>query len=306
MSNGLTFSNTKLQTYLTCPKLYRHQYVRKITTRSTPFYFVLGRAVHSFLECWYLGGSPADARRKLNAEFDEVDLSLLKPEQVQKLEEDRAVALGMTAAYPKFYKDDHERFKNLMTEKDHEFTVTVQKPIGPLKYRAKLDMLAQDHADDWWICEHKTAGKVDATYTNRIRIDSQVLGQMHVAKDLLGKWPKGVIYNILKKPAIRIRSKESTTAFRKRLTKEYTDVANNRQKSYFTREELIVDSRALDEWFKNTKYVMETLAIKHLHRAKLWPMNTGACSNNYGTCAFLQACLDRRYDRMLYQKREKK
>ena len=49
----LVLSNSQITTYQTCAMMYRHQYGRKVFPRKTPIYFVIGRAVHKFLEYWY-------------------------------------------------------------------------------------------------------------------------------------------------------------------------------------------------------------------------------------------------------------
>ena len=308
----LVLSNSQINTYLTCPMLYRHQYGRKVYPRKRPIYFVIGSAVHAFLEYWYSTKKMDIALKAAEDVFSEVDTSLLGEKETHNLECDRAMVAGICEAYPRYYSGDFDQFKTFLPEGDTTIPLIADHPIYTINYRAILALLVEDHAGDWWIIETKTAAAsaVNATYFERVRIDSQVSGQMWVAYKVLGKWPKGVIYNVIKKPSIRLKKGETTSAYRTRVYKEYSHEANCAAKGYFTREEIIISKRQLEEWKAETRMIANEIANRrHSSREHpgetFWPKNTGACAGKFNNaCAYMPACIDGTYNRLLYEKRE--
>lgn len=295
----MEFNNSRLQQFLTCPQSYQHRYIRGAVPRKRPTYFVFGSAIHKFIEIFYRTKSTEMALRAVENEFKAVDTSPLNREEIHELEVDKQTALGIASVYPNFYKADFDNYKTFLTEQ--KFTLTL--PCGE-KYYGTIDGLIQDHAGDWWILETKTASAqtVNADYFERVKIDSQVAGYMHGAKHMLGSFPRGVVYNVIKKPSIRLKNGESLQAFQKRVFQEYTQFAT--EKAYFTRHELLVAEHRLNSWLGDTDRLVVELATKHKEGDKWWHKNTGACRANFGSCAYLPACVAGQYNKILYMKEE--
>jgi hypothetical protein len=165
----------------------------------------------------------------------------------------------------------------------------------------------KDFAGDWWILETKTAAPSTLTpdYFNRVHIDSQVMGYMYGGKEVLGKFPKGIIYNVIKKPGIRLKKGETMQAFQQRVYLEYVKFAQT--KNYFTRQQLIVSHARLEEWYYEKSIL--TGNLQGYMRKKdftYWPMHTSACTTKFGSCEYLPACTARAYNKLLYTKGDRK
>lgn len=300
-SQGRRYSHTQLSVYHECRHKYRAMYLQKWTPRKRPGYFILGEAVHKYIEMYYGTKDKNLAKKQVENVYGGVDTSLLSPDEIHNLEVDKSIAFGITDAYPEFYKQDFDEFNTFLTEQ--EFTIPLATGYNDTYY-GKVDVLVKDAAGDWWILETKTAAanSINESYLDRVKIDSQVSGYMHGAKAILGSFPRGVIYNIIKKPAIRLKKGESSKAFAKRIYLEYAKMAE--VKHYFTREQVIVGDKQLDRWLKNTTWTAgEITAALHLKR-KVWPQNTGACTTKYGACQYMRACVDQNYSPLLYTKRQ--
>lgn len=296
----MEFNNSRLQQYLSCPRSFLHRYLKKMTTKKKPHFFVLGESIHKFIEMFYRTKDPKLALRQIETIFQAAskDTALLSKEEVHELECDKQMALGIGEVYPEFYGQDFDTYDKFLTEQ------TFKLPLGDTghTYFGTLDALLQDHAGDWWILETKTAAPstVNQDYFERIKIDSQVAGYMHGAKQLLGDFPKGIVYNVIKKTAIRLKAGETYQAFQRRVHLEYKQFA--KEKAYFTREELMVSTARLGNWLDDTIALVTFLADRIQGKSRHWHMNTGNCRANYGVCPFMNACVTGTYSPLLYTK----
>ena len=307
----MEFNNSRLQQDLTCPRSFKHRYLAGVISRKRPTYFVFGEAIHKFIEFYYRTADPALALKQVENVFNAVDKAPLNREETHDLECDKSAAMGIAEAYPDTYKQDFDQYKKFLTEQ--KFSIVL--PTTVHKYFGTLDALLMDQAGGWWILETKTAAAqaLNDDYFERVKIDSQVAGYMHGAKSILGFYPRGVVYNVIKKPSIRLKGGESLQAFQKRVKLEYTQFA--KEKQYFQRQELLVATHRLDRWAAETAHRMNFLAdrieqIKRLTDVEekkklagiLFPMNTGACRANFSTCQFMNACVTDTYNKLLYEK----
>lgn len=294
----MEFNNSRLQQNLTCPRSFKHRYLVGVVSRKRPTYFVFGEAMHKFIEFFYRTKDAKLALKQVENVFDSVDASLLNREEMHALSCDKAAAMGIAEVYPTFYKQDFDEFKTFLTEQ--KFTIPL--PGTSHKYFGTIDALLQDHAGDWWILETKTAAAqtINDSYFERVKIDSQVSGYMHGGKSMLGVFPRGVLYNVIKKPTIRLKMGETLQAFQIRVKQEYTHFA--KEKAYFQRQQLVVATHRLDTWAEDMARMMNDLAAKIESKDKYWPMNTGACRTGFSECPFMNACVTGTYNKLLYEK----
>ena len=304
-------SHSRLSTLQECEAKYRHQYLRKVETRKKPIYFVFGEAAHKFLQIYYTskGKKIAEATEEALKIFDEVDRGPLTPDEIHTLEVERAKVEGICQAYPKFYDKDFLEYNTMLTElqfrKDKGILLTSTRDYD-VYYEGDMDGLFQDAAGDWWVMEHKFLAPQTVTQAllEKVHIDSQILGYMWLAKErAIGEFPKGVIYNIIKKPAIRLKKGETKAAFATRVREEYT--IHGETKEYFIRHDPQIMKDHLDTWWKEKSHLANRLYTRIEVKSKVWPKNTNACGNNYGTCVYLNACVTGKYNRLIYRKKDK-
>lgn len=316
-----TVSHSKLSVFQECDMKFQHQYLRKVRSRKRPSYFVFGSACHKFLEVYYTTRKPKLALKMALKLFDEEVKKLkllLSVEELNNLMIDRAKVEGICQAYPSFYKQDFDEFDTIMTELS--FRGDKGLLIGetgsayrgssdrePIYYEGDIDGLVMDAAGDWWVLEHKFLAPqtLNDAFISKIHIDRQILGYMWLAKECsgIGVWPKGVIYNVIKKPAIRLKKGETKQAFATRVKNEY--LVHGESKEYFQRFDPIISHTHLKQWLEDTKHLAGTIFTRVGIKAKCWPKNSSACTNNYGACLYLPACVTGRYNRLIYEKKKK-
>lgn len=292
-------SHSSIQTYLDCRQKFKLDKIDKLTTKKRKDYFLFGEAIHKFLELHYKGvPQPLEG---IKAIYDKARKSgTLTADDEHKLSVDEATVTGIAKAYPRFYKGDSDRFTKYVPE--HQFTVD----FPTFQFVGFIDMLVLDAAGDWWVFETKTASPqvLNNDYIDRVKIDSQVSGYMFAAKKLLGVMPRGVLYNVIKKPSIRLKRGESRVAFCTRVEQEYTKFGQ--MKEYFVRHELLVDHSQVKRWLKMTdKIGREIIEYFKSEENVAFPMrNTGQCIGKYGACPYLEICITNKVSPLLYEKRE--
>ena len=293
-------------------------------SRKTPLPFVFGRAFHRAVEVFYSArGSKYefDMAKVVRQEFAEVDRGILTPDEIMDLDSQMNMVLGICEVYPIVYKDDFKEFQDFILEEHFEIVFGTMHGYQ-LSYQGYIDGLFQDASGAWWIFETKTKkygkpGSIEnATYIKKVHIDNQVLGYIHGGEQILTKRfgkptkPVGVIYNVIQKPAIRKKKTETLSDFRARIREEYT--VHAQAKEYFARYPLQLKQNLIDNWKDETRQrIMELADRKHRSYTKkdkqiLWPMNSQACTNKWGTCKWLPACTAGKYNQLLYKKKEKR
>lgn len=314
----LRVSHSQLQTYKNCRREYHHGYNERMERRSSYAPFVFGTAMHQALEIFYekRGKNCSKAMMLEVAQvFDEVDQSAMTPEKVADLLADKAKCQGIIEVYPKVYENDFIEFKEFIIESHFELDFGYHAGFD-LRYQGFLDGLFLDESGDWWVFETKTKkyNKPEAPeladYIRRVHIDNQVVGYMWGAKQILTlklgveTWPKGVIYNVIQKPSISKKKSETSSDFRKRVKEEYT--VNAQSKEYFMRIPLQLKQSLVDGWWEEMKmWLIELSMAKATKKKSRFPMNSGACTSKYGTCHWLDACVNGKYKELLYRKKEK-
>lgn len=280
----LTLSHSAIALYLMCRRKYWLERIQRIEPLKKPHYLHAGNIVGSFLEAWYQG--LPNPERIIDQQVKAIDTSLWSSEEQHKFKIVVAGLRGITEVYPDYYADDLKNYRKIMCERD--ITIPLTEHVN---YNGKIDVLMQDAAGDWWVLETKTAAMstVDANYLDRVRVDWQVTGYLVLAEELLGIRPRGVLYNVIKKPAIRLKKGESHEAFAQRVYEEYT--RNAKDKQYFVREEVIIGRPQINQWRKEMSFVCEEIWQAHQDAKAIWPMNTGACIEKYGACKYFELCV---------------
>lgn len=300
MTQTIRSSHSENQSFLNCRRKWMHQYVKRVEPMKKGNPLIVGQAVHAFIEHYYkFGGKDLDhAYKRFQEPFEAVNQALLSPEDQKEFEVQRAIGFGMCGTYAKAYRQDFDEFDQFLLEQHAEMVL----PNGH-KYHGYIDVLAKDATGTWWIIETKTAAFQSNTdnYFQDVQINSQISGYMHLAKQILGKFPEGVIYNVLFKTKIRPRVGEGMRGFLKRVQMEYEKYYMT--KPYFARERITIGQRQLDRWLKNCDQVVRNMA-EALERKEFYA-NTGQCKSFFGACEFLDACLRGKYSKLLYKKKGK-
>lgn len=260
-------SYSETQAFKTCQKMHEWQYTKGIRPIEKADALYFGSAIHSALEELYKD-MPLDAALSVLDELDDTN---------------RAKARALISHYFAQY---------MASQWNPDCVLDVEKWVkcsfGGHAYIGRLDAVISIDGKTW-IVEHKTATSVDEGYVERVKIDTQSMLYILAAREEYGE-VEGVIYDVLIKPAIRIKKSETLEAFEARCIEDVT--AEN-----FVR----VLQRFSDEDLEEAKqeFMACCQAIKDCEYGMVKPYrNTGACNAIGRPCPYLCLCCERKPARL--------
>lgn len=271
---SVVLTHSSISCFKTCARKYYWRYCREIELSECSENLTLGSRIHDYLESFY--------RREPFV----LDTGGLSPKAVGILE-------GLSEAYPLVYADDFTLFDVVAVERILEGSI-VNPDTGRVarnyRYGGKIDALVQmkvDHygfrAGDLVLLEHKSAARVDEAYLARLELDSQIrLYSIYMERQL--KMPiAGVLYNIILKPALRLRKEEDPAGYSRRLCNAM------RQPEQYQRHRILIPGRQLDETEREL-WVMKRL-IATARKDSVFPRNSQSCFNYNHPCDFYSLCV---------------
>jgi hypothetical protein len=287
-------SHSQLTDFMNCEERHRLGYYQGWMLRAPVTALNFGSLFHQALELGFQGKSPKQVHMMINKEAREIAKTMPDAASTQQFRLDVCKILAMVPAYFKRYKEDVTR-----TDWDRRPEVEFDEPILETKdyvvrLRGKIDLLIAEkkplkEVPTYYVMEHKTASRPDESYFARLRLDWQVYAYIWACKKLTGKYPKSVIYDVVKKTQIRRKVKETEEEFMERVRLEYTDFADD--KNYFMRYTILPDKTQYQTWLKQIRQVCSRLVRKLRSEKPVWIMNTDQCVHKYGKCKFFSVCM---------------
>lgn len=184
-------TNSECSTYRRCAKEHEIAYTLGVRPLETAAPFRFGTGVHASLQRHFLGGDIVAHLEDYNDEY----------------EFQRAAA--MLDGYQLRWADEDAAWEVLAVEIQFDaplFNPATDHASTAYRLGGKLDLVVRDRrTGDEWIVEHKTSAQdivPGSNYWARLRLDSQISTYM-VGARALGFTPRGVIYDVLGKPAQR-------------------------------------------------------------------------------------------------------
>lgn len=273
---------SRLKTFQVCPMKESLRYREKLAPIKTRSALAFGTAIHKGLETRSIeealdvldGIYPKDQE-----EQDELDLARCSIQ---------ALLTNYFERYPAFEEHEPEKlFK--MPMKTQRGSSTSMDIAGKIDDLAKID-------GRYWIVEYKTASRLDSSYFDRLYVDSQITMYMY-AMTRLGYDVAGVIYRVIRKPALRRMKNETIKAFLDRITE---DIAK-RPEFYFEERQLYRSKDDLKQ-FERDLYLQARLS-NTLHKSGCSFQYSTACSM-YGACEYLPLCMNENGADALFEYRE--
>lgn len=290
-------SNSSISLFKACRFQWFLRYCLGVQHVVTPAYFDDGDIFHCSLDMHYTGAAYPEIKKYVRERYKALlDESLMKSQKILDAIETRTVTLqGMVEGYTKVYQDDLKKWETIFCER--EFGVMLVDSDGmSFMYRGKIDMKIRERdTGDYYIVEHKTASQIGVAYVSKLPMDSQVLTYLamdhHNVKNNpdwnAGGEPKGCIYNVIKKPGIKVKQKETRQAYLKRLAEEYT--TPEKYPNYFYRDKIKHKKVRLIKFIKEIKDIvpeMRAVAGEMMSAHKC----ERACAD-YGGCQYKDICL---------------
>lgn len=264
-------TSSLLSVFRECPRKYFYSYQLGRVRTSESKAISVGKTVHGALEVfWKSGGSLESA------------VAWLQSNAAGLEEPDACRVIGMLT----HYQPPVEEYDVISTEET--FSVPISNPQTGRHSRrytltGKTDGVLRRKSDGTiWVLEHKTTSEEIqgfGAYWQRLSIDHQI------AYYMLATGASGVLYDVLRKPAIRPCKNETLDVFSGRCI---SVIGSEREKYYQFREvrKTADDIReaAGDLW-------QQAQLLAHSERNQFFPRNSGACRGLWGTCQFLDVCV---------------
>jgi CRISPR/Cas system-associated exonuclease Cas4 (RecB family) len=216
MSVRLSYS--QVDTFNSCPK--QHWYARRYKSRQFNINFLIGNIIHEGLHLTYT--KTEDLFVLLAKKFDEYiekerETQIITEESEKKLEEWKVIILGMIYAYNLKYAhfmEDHEHVAN-----EQEYTLDLGNDIT---FLIKIDnVLRNIKTGELWVHEIKTTRELNENYIFGIQRSVQAACYYHLGQMVPDFRPKGIIYDVLQKPSIRVKKNEDYQDYLNRLQDYY-------------------------------------------------------------------------------------
>lgn len=272
-------SHSQLSVARECARKYWYQYVAKRLPVAESKALTFGRAWHEVLERWWLAG-PEAAITYLTEQAAEIDPA------------DAALLVALLSQY----RPPLDQFQ--VDSVEQELTVPIVnpesgRPMLGFEMTLRLDVLVTEKTTgELWLVEHKTTSdEIEGygPYWQRLAIDQQI------SIYLLATGAVGVIYDVVRKPGIRLCGKDEQAAqaqgilpadaFANRLGAVFAEAHD---KHYQFRE-----IRKTPDDLKEAQWdiYQQTLLLRESRKRDLYPRNPNACRSLYGTCPYLEVCV---------------
>jgi len=242
-------------------------------------------------------GIEAEQIAKLNS------LSVTPPSSHENLEEMLAVAEVLLEGYFLNYKRDYKKFNWVFLEKEFAVRFLPRISLGvdrdPIWVRGKWDGVFQTEGqfDHLWLFETKTKGRIEHdNILSKLHYDLQVMLYLWALRAQTGYTPRGVVYNILRRPMHERKKAESLPEFAQRIKKDI----KSRPEHFFVRFDVRINLDDMKKWEEEFNRIM--LFVIRWHDGDYRYKNSSACVDGLGPCEFLPICS--RGDMSYYVKRE--
>ncbi|MBI5724630.1 MAG: PD-(D/E)XK nuclease family protein [Planctomycetes bacterium] len=269
----LRLTHSMMACFQACPRKCLLRYGCRLRRDRESMPLAWGKAFHAGLDAMKRGETnPADAAL---AAWDESRI------EVEDNLTQRTGLYVMAQMYAWRYGSDAIAYD----ASEYEFSILFKRMAG-VTLAGKIDGTATLPDGRKAIVEHKTCGVdlgSDSDYWQRLRIDSQI-NMYYLAAQRAGTNAATVLYDVTRKPTIRIKQTETPDDYAKRLSE---DVQANPDK-YFVRREITRLAGDMDEFVEQLAQVVKMYRL--CARWKQWPQNTSSCVGMFGRCEFFDLC----------------
>lgn len=284
--HGITVS--QLQDWLACREKARYRLLG-VQPIKPMMALIYGNVVHPCLEETYAIKSPTEESVVKTLRGIEQSWKLANPragqDALEILEQAVMFAEAVMPSYFKYWKRDAPNTRWLALERG--FVSEFELPDGTkVKFRGYRDGVFE-RGKQLWLFETKTKARVDeGALIDRLSWDIQLVGYLLSLWQETGRKPRGAVYNVIRRPQLRQKKKETFAAFGVRVAKD----VKMRPDFYFQQFEIIADDleQQRDGFIQLLQdYTNWCRGITGHYR------NGEECENKYGTCPFLPLCAGR-------------
>lgn len=185
----MKIDNSQLQTFISCPYKYYNKFIRKIKKvklDESTMYLNWGKGIHTALEVYYKGGTPAQAIDVFSTTFIPTDGDTVRTTTHGCL---------MLQEYFKYYSGTtnelgDKNFKVIQVEYKDSFVIR-----DSVEWLVKMDLIVENNAGIW-VVDHKTTTKTLYSFISSLTPNMQVSGYTDFVQREMGQC-SGFIPNVL-------------------------------------------------------------------------------------------------------------
>ena len=213
-------------------------------------------------------------------------------ESMQYLEYSMILLDALMPEYFRYWKKDFDLHWSRV-EKEFKIPISIEHPNGRRMatfIRGKIDgSYGRKKGSRPWLLETKTKsnlgerGESDIAdiLPHELQVNIYLLHLWWVGKVL----PDGLLYNIIRRPGLRQKKKESIIKFARRVAED----VRKRPEWYFVRIQMEISKKDLDKNELELRDMVSDFLLWWNGLAGHYK-NSNACQNKYGTCAMLPIC----------------
>lgn len=288
--HGLTQS--LISEFFCCPERLKLGYIKGYSEKKTADHLAFGNMVHKILELYY--GDPGNDGSFISEAIEEgivaekvkLECTITDESTDIAIEKNFAMAEVTARQYIKYWKEKDEKLEWIGLEKIFKTAYAHQNSLSKRTtlLNGKQDgVFSRDGKK--WLFETKTKGNIlDDTLIDRLKYDLQV--NMYILCEYLmtGKRPVGVLYNLIKRPMLRMKSGENPFTFAARCEADIKAMPE----TYFKRYHVYILKDEFEVWQRSFESQLEM--IWDWWEGKYQFKNSGACSGAWGPCKFIPIC----------------
>lgn len=206
----------------------------------------------------------------------------------EALEESIGIANVVLRHYVRRWAEDFSDMHWHALEQVFDVPYLTQKRLGidrpNIRRRGKIDGVPEIRGKIW-LFETKTKARIDdLAIVDKLGYEFQVNFYMDVMRELYGVQPQGVIYNLIRRPQLKRKQKESIAEFCDRVDGDIGE----RQDFYFLRYHAAVEKSELRRWREQFNSIMRLFIM--WYEEEFHYRNSAACNGMMGVCKFIKIC----------------
>ena len=277
-------SYSMMCTFMHCKMHYYLKYIEALELAAFHMPFFTGNCVNHGVQ--YILGKGKDLKKEIKKHMKKEILkirtnSFLSIADEQAIEEQQIIIQGIVLAYEVKYK---KTFVRTIKSAESEYVV-VKEFAKEFRVKIKIDNLIKSKAG-MVLHELKTSKTLNAGYVKKIQSDFQTTLYFHIYNNQNKDNPiKYIVYDVIRKPSIRLKQNESKPQYLKRLGAYYKDDSSNNLFHMESRKKPIVSYSRVINTIKGVYADMVSCT-----KPKHYFCNYNGCFSDYGKCDYYELC----------------
>lgn len=283
-------TNSLRNTVLDCGMKYFFEYVRRLTPKVTPNYFVWGGFLHYAMERASYSIPMDHIQNELREKVEAVARAFPIGSLINQYEGFICLIPWVMDAYLLHYKSEYGMYENVVVE--HQFSL----PLGNTdtddmegsgwRFEGKLDTVIKNtQSGVIYVRDLKTPAATGQMFWDRLPLDSQMQGYVLAAQRAIGIHTNFAMYDVIKKPSMQKTLRCTDPMYwAEQVGTQYL----MKHETQFERRVIEYPQRVIDYYF--VELCMLARQLDFQQRTGTWIRHHPG--NRIGGCPFFQVCVN--------------